>query len=107
MQKFIPSDVMINSYKALILPHLEYCAPVLVGLSPGLSNKLEFTNQFNIRTLMNLPKSTPYGDLLEIYLRCIKELCSLYLMVLIFSLCALTLMTESSTLDPLRFSCFT
>ena len=27
-------------------------------------------------------------------------------MVLIFSLCAPTLMTESSTLDPLSFSCF-
>jgi len=55
---------MINIYKAF-LPHLEYCAPVLVGLSSGLSNKQEFTNQFAIRTLMNLPKTTPYGDLLK------------------------------------------
>jgi len=66
VRKFIPADVMINIYKAFILPHLEYCAPVLVGLSSGLSNKLEFTNQFAIRTLMNLPKTTPYGDLLKI-----------------------------------------
>ena len=43
VRKFIPADVMINIYKAFILPHLEYCAPVLVGLSSGLSNKLEFT----------------------------------------------------------------
>ena len=50
---------MINIYK-------EYCAPVLVGLSSGLSNKLEFTNQFAISTLMNLSKATPYGDLLKI-----------------------------------------
>ena len=45
VRKFIPTDVMINIYKVFILPHLEYRAPVLVGLSSGLSNKLEFTNQ--------------------------------------------------------------
>ena len=49
---------MINIYKAFILPHLEYCAPVLVGIWSGLSNKLEFNNHFAIRT--------PYGDLLKI-----------------------------------------
>ena len=37
--KFIPPEVMINIYKAFILPHFEYCSPVLVGLSSGLSNK--------------------------------------------------------------------
>ena len=42
----MPSEAMVNIYKAFTLPHLEYCAPVLVGLSPGLSNKLELTNQF-------------------------------------------------------------
>ena len=32
VRKFIPSEVMVNIYKALILAHLEYCALVLVGL---------------------------------------------------------------------------
>ena len=41
VRKFIPLEVMVNIYKAFIMPHLEYCAPVLVGLSPSLSNKLE------------------------------------------------------------------
>ena len=45
VRKFIPPGVMVNIYKAVILPHFEYCAPVLVGLSSGLSNKLELTNQ--------------------------------------------------------------
>ena len=49
VRKFIPSEVMVNIYKAFILPHLEYCAPVLVGLSYGLSNKLELTNQYAIK----------------------------------------------------------
>ena len=57
---------MVNIYKAFILPHLEYCAPVFVGLSPGLSNKLELTNQFAIRTLMNIAKSSSYSDLLTL-----------------------------------------
>ena len=64
-----PADVMINIYKAsIILPHLEYCAPVLVVLSSGLCNKLELTNQFAIRLLFAIRtlKSTPYGELLEI-----------------------------------------
>ena len=39
VSKFIPPEVMINIYKAFILPHFEYCSPVLVGLSSGLSNK--------------------------------------------------------------------
>ena len=66
VRKCIPAEVMVKIYKAFILPHLEYCAPVLVGLSPGLSNKLELTNQFAIRTLMNMPKSTLYNDLLQL-----------------------------------------
>ena len=33
--KFIPPERMFNIYKAFILPHFEYCAPVLVGLSSG------------------------------------------------------------------------
>ena len=63
--KFIPSEVMVNIYKAFILPHLEYCAPVLVGLSSGLSNKLELTNQYAIRTLLNMVKSNSYSTLLD------------------------------------------
>ena len=66
VRKFIPSEVMVNIYKAFIfnLPHLEYCASVLAGLSSGLSNKLELTNQYAIRTLLNMAQSTSYSDLL-------------------------------------------
>ena len=55
---------MVNIYKAFILPHLEYCAPVLVGLSSGFSNKLELTYQYAIRTLLNMVKSASYSDLI-------------------------------------------
>ena len=68
VRKFVPSKVMVNIYKAFILPHLEYYAPVLAGLSSGLSNKLEVTNQYAIRTLLDMGKSTSYSDLLTYFL---------------------------------------
>ena len=55
---------MVNIYKACILPHLEHCAPVLAELPTGLSNKLELTNQYTIRTLLIMAKSTSYSNLL-------------------------------------------
>ena len=39
--KFIPQDVMIRLYKAYVLPHLEYCSPLLLGISNGLKTKFE------------------------------------------------------------------
>ena len=55
---------MVNVYKAFILPHFEYCAPVLVGLSSGLSNKLELTNHYAIRSLVNMSKQESMKTLL-------------------------------------------
>ena len=44
IRKLIPSDIMIKLYKAFILPHFEYASPLFIGLSKGLSAKLESTN---------------------------------------------------------------
>ena len=33
--RFIPQDVMIRLYKAYVLPYLEYCSPLLLGISNG------------------------------------------------------------------------
>ena len=63
--KFIPQTTMIRLYKAYILPHLEYCSPLLLGISDGLNNKLEDTNYFNIiillRTILGLSKAMEYS----------------------------------------------
>ena len=53
IRKLIPTDIMINLYKAFILPHFEYASPLFIGLSRGLSAKLESTNAFALRTLLN------------------------------------------------------
>ena len=66
IRKLIPSDIMIKLYKAFILPHFEYASPLFIGLSMGLSAKLESTNAFALRTLLNYSRSTAYEELLKI-----------------------------------------
>ena len=60
IRKLIPTDIMINLYKAFILP------PLFIGLSRGLSAKLESTNAFALRTLLNYSKLMAYEELLKI-----------------------------------------
>ena len=48
--------MMIKLYKAFILPHFEYASPLFIGLSKCLSAKLESTNAFALRTLLNYSK---------------------------------------------------
>ena len=40
VHSFIPPEVMVNIYEAFVLTH---CSLVLIGLSSGLSNKLQLT----------------------------------------------------------------
>ena len=57
IQRLVPSDVMISLYKAYVLPHLEYCCPLLLGISKVLKNNIERTNNYAIKTLLNLGNS--------------------------------------------------
>ena len=66
IRKIIPPEIMIKLYKAFILPHFEYASPLFIGLSKGLSAKLESTNAFALRILLNHSKSTTYEELLKI-----------------------------------------
>ena len=58
--------VMIQLHKAFILPHLKYCAPILIGITKSLSDELEDANYYVLRTLLGLPKSTTYGSILRL-----------------------------------------
>ena len=51
IHKLLPLDIMIRLYKAFILPHFEYASWLFLGLSKGLSAKLESTNAFSLRTV--------------------------------------------------------
>ena len=66
LRKFISQTTMIRLYKTYILPHLEYCSPLLLGISDGLNNKLEYTNYCILRTILGLSKSAEYSHLLNI-----------------------------------------
>ena len=41
VKRFLPRDAMIKLHKAFILPHLEYCSPLLAGIGEGQRNRLE------------------------------------------------------------------
>ena len=50
----VPSDDIISLNKAYVLPHLEHCCPLLLGISKVLKNNIERTNHYAIKTLLNL-----------------------------------------------------
>ena len=64
--RFIPQDVMIRLYKAYVLPHLECCSPLLLGISNGLKNKLEDTNYYILRTILRYSSSVFHDFLLNL-----------------------------------------
>ena len=65
IRRFIPLDVMCRLYKAFILPHLEYCCPLLLGVGRGQIKKLGDTNNYILRTILGYGKHTPYNHLLN------------------------------------------
>ena len=65
LRRFVPQDFMIRLYKAYILPHLEYCSPLLLGIRKVEQGKMEDTNEYLLRTLLGVPKSTTYETLLK------------------------------------------
>ena len=50
-------DVMLALYKSFILPHLENCRPLLLGVGKVQANKIEDDNHYVLRTLTGHGKS--------------------------------------------------
>ena len=60
IKRLVPSDVMISLYKGYVLPHIEYCCPLLLGISKTLKNTIERSNHFAFKSLLNLSNSASY-----------------------------------------------
>ena len=65
IRKFIFKDVLVRLYKAYVLPHLEYCSPLLLGVGNAETTKIETTNYFILRTILGYSKSVSYDFLLK------------------------------------------
>ena len=65
IHKFISKEVLVRLYKAYVLPHLEYCSPLLLGVGNAETTKIETTNYFILRTILGYSKSVSYDFLLK------------------------------------------
>ena len=43
LKRLMPCNVSLSLYKAYLLPHLEHCSPLLIGINKTLNSKLEST----------------------------------------------------------------
>ena len=57
IRRFLPTDKLIILYKAFILPHLEYCGPLLLGIGKVQSDRLDNANYYILRTVLGYGKS--------------------------------------------------
>ena len=61
----MPADISLMLYKAYILPHLEYCSPLLLGINKTLNKKLESANYYALKALLNFGNSLDYDSILS------------------------------------------
>ena len=64
VRPFIPTDVAVQIYNALILPHFYYCSPVWDGMSGCLSDKLQKLQNRAARVITQSPFDTSSNLLL-------------------------------------------
>ena len=66
IKNLISINTATKLYKAFILPHFEYCSPLLLGVTNGLRDKLEKANCFGLRSVLKLPHDCSYDDALHL-----------------------------------------
>ncbi|EDO33830.1 predicted protein [Nematostella vectensis] len=66
IKRVVPIQTMVALYKTYVLPHLEYCCPLLLGATKTQKDRLEKSNYYSLRTLLNLGRSSSYENCLVI-----------------------------------------
>ena len=66
LRKLVPADISLMLYKAYILPYLEYCSPLLLGINKTLNKKLESANYYALKALLNFGNSLDYDSILSL-----------------------------------------
>ena len=66
LKRLVPPDIALILYKCYILPHLEYCSPLLLGINKTLANKLEAANYYALKVLLNVGNDVDYNSILSI-----------------------------------------
>ena len=76
---------MFSLYKAYVLLHIEYCSPLLLGISKSLKNTIERANHYAIKSLLNLGKSATYDlCLTTTAMGTLEQRCIVQLLILFF-----------------------
>ena len=65
IRKLVLADISLMLYKAYILPHIEYCSPLLLGINKTLNKKLESANYYALKALLDFGNSLDYDSILS------------------------------------------
>ena len=57
---------MISLYNSFVLPHLEYCSPLFLGVGKVQASRLEEASFYILRSILGYGKTISYQELLEI-----------------------------------------
>ena len=66
LKRLMPHNVSLSLYKAYLLPHSEYCSPLLIDINKTLNSKLESANKYALKTLLNLGNNLDYDTILSL-----------------------------------------
>ena len=64
VRRFVPTEVTICHYNSFALPHLEYCSSLFLGVGNVQSSRLEDTNFYILRSILDYSKNISYHELL-------------------------------------------
>ena len=66
LKHFVPKYILVSLYKTYVVPHFEYCSPILLGISKTLKQKMESANEYGLRTILNAGSNCKYDELLNL-----------------------------------------